>query len=95
VSPRFNPGDRVRVQPWHPPGHVRTPFYVCGLEGEVVAVAGRFPNPEALAYGRSGDPRPLYRVRFRQNEVWPDYDGPAADAVIVDIFEHWLEPAHG
>ena len=41
---------------------------------------------------RSGEPRqPLYRVRFLQQEVWPDYRGNAADAVEVEIFQHWLE----
>jgi nitrile hydratase len=37
--------------------------------------------------------RPLYRVRFRQADVWPDYAGPAEDCVEVEIYEHWLEPA--
>jgi hypothetical protein len=24
--------------------------------------------------------------------VWPDYDGPAADTLDIDIYEHWLQP---
>jgi nitrile hydratase len=55
-------------------------------------LAGIDPNPEHLAYGRLGHPPvPLYRVRFRQPELWPDYRGNAQDTVVVDIFEHWLE----
>ena len=37
--------------------------------------------------------RSLYRVRFRQADIWPDYAGPPADSVEVEIYEHWLEPA--
>jgi nitrile hydratase len=41
---------------------------------------------------RSGEPmQPLYRVRFRQQEVWPGYNGNAEDVVEVEIFQHWLE----
>lgn len=91
---RFKPGDAVRVRAACPPGHVRTPYFIRGKRGEVAEVAGRYPNPEELAYGRDGTPaRALYRVRFPQTEVWPDYRGPARDTAVVDIYEHWLEPA--
>ncbi|MFQ5985326.1 MAG: SH3-like domain-containing protein [Alphaproteobacteria bacterium] len=91
---RFAPGDRVRVHDRHPPGHVRAPFYIRGKSGVIERVCGAFRNPETLAYGGSGLPKqPLYRVRFPQNEVWPDYAGPAQDTVDVEIYQHWLEPA--
>ena len=35
--------------------------------------------------------RPLYRVRFLQREVWPDYAGRADDTIDIEIYEHWLE----
>jgi len=35
----------------------------------------------------------LYRVRFVQSDVWPDYRGPARDLIEMEVFEHWLEPA--
>ena len=51
-------------------------------------------NPEELAFGRNGLPAlPLYRVRFAQRAVWPDYAGSADDTVDIEIYEHWLEPA--
>jgi len=94
MSGRFAPGERVRVIRTNPPGHRRTPYYIRGKVGEIERVCGEFPNPEELAYGFEGLPRkPLYRVRFRQKEVWPDYSGPDADTVDVDIYEHWLRPA--
>jgi nitrile hydratase len=94
VTARFATGDRVVVRPGDSPGHIRTPYYVRGVVGVVERVCGPFPNPEELAYGRDGLPaRPLYRVRFRRADLWPDHGGPTADSVEVEVYEHWLEPA--
>ena len=93
TAPRFEPGNRVRVLPEDKPGHVRTPSYVRGKTGRVEAVLGEFRNPESLAYGGSGRPeRPLYKVSFRQADLWEDYPGSADDTLYMDIYEHWLEP---
>jgi nitrile hydratase subunit beta len=93
-SPRFAPGARVRVRHADPPGHLRTPWYVRGRTGEIERVCGAFANPEELAYNRAGLPRqPLYRVRFRLSELWPDYEGQAQDTLEVEIYQHWLESA--
>jgi nitrile hydratase len=89
---RFAVGDRVRVRRLFPPGHVRTPYYIRGKAGVVERVLDEFPNPELAAYGKAGPVQRLYRVRFRQNEVWTDYAGPESDTVDVEIYEHWLEP---
>ena len=84
----------MRVIDSHPPGHRRTPYYIRGKVGEIERVCGEFPNPEELAYGFDGLPKKtLYRVRFRQKDVWSDYSGPTEDTVDVDIFEHWLLPS--
>jgi len=92
VDARFSPGQKVKVMRAHPAGHVRTPFYIRGCVGEVERLCGAFPNPEQLAERRDGLPAvPLYRVRFRQNEVWPDYRGSDSDLLEVEIFQHWLE----
>ena len=89
---RFSPGDRVRVRRACPPGHVRTPFYIRGRSGIVERLCGAFGNPEELAQRRSGEPKqPLYRVRFRQRDLWPEYRGNPDDVVEVEIFQHWLE----
>ena len=87
----FSPGDKVRVIRTHPPGHRRTPYYVRGKTGMIERVCGEFPNPEELAYSFDGRPRKrLYRVRFHQKDVCPNYTGPHGDTVDVDIYEHWL-----
>jgi nitrile hydratase len=94
MSAAYTTGDRVRVRRSYPPGHVRTPFYIRGKTGVIERVLDAFPNPEEHAYGRSGlPPQRLYRVRFRQVEVWPDYRGAADDTVDIEIYQHWLEPA--
>jgi len=93
---RFRPGDRVRVVDAAPMGHVRTPTYCKGKSGVIERVCGAFPNPEELAMGRNGlPPRAMYRVRFRQTDVWPDYDGGRNDTIDIEIYDHWLTPAAG
>jgi hypothetical protein len=91
---RFAPGARVKVRFAEPPGHLRTPWYIRGQVGEIERLCGAFANPEELAYNRQGLPaQPLYRVRFRQKQVWPDYRGAAQDTIEIEIYQHWLEPA--
>lgn len=90
----FRCGDRVKVRRADVPGHIRTPWYIRGHTGVIERLCGAYPNPEELAYARSGVPaQPLYRVRFLQAQVWPDYAGSLADSIDVEIFQHWLEPA--
>ena len=88
----LEPGARVRVRDDYPvPGHIRTPVYVRGKEGVVIKLLGKFPNPESLALGRDGLPaKALYEVSFQQTELWPDYNGPETDTLVIDIYEHWL-----
>ena len=89
----FKVKDLVTVLPTHPPGHRRTPYYCRGKTGCIERVCGKYPNPEELAYGFSGYPlKWLYRVRFRQMDIWNEYVGPVSDTIDVDLYEHWLEP---
>jgi len=90
---RFAPGDAVRVWDAEKEGHVRTPDYTKGKPGRIAEVLGAFPNPEVLAYGGDGLPEmPLYKVGFRQADLWEGYGGPPEDTLFIDIYEHWLEP---
>ena len=36
---------------------------------------------------------PLYRVHFKQSDLWADYDGKPEDTLELEIYEHWLEAA--
>ena len=91
-------GDKVEVIDLGKPGHVRTPLYVRNKVGTIDYICGRFENPEERAYGRIGGERiPLYRVRLMQKDLWPDYDGPKDDSLVIEIYDHWLRPvtSHG
>ena len=92
VTYGFDLGQKVRVKTGDPPGHIRTPFYLRGKEGVIEERQGIYRNPEELAFAKPGLPKkPLYFVRFRQQDVWPGYSGPATDTLSADIYEHWLE----
>jgi len=91
---KFAVDDRVTVRVDAYQGHHRTPRYIQGKTGRIEAVHGEFRNPESLAYGGGGLPKqPLYLVSFRQDHVWEGYRAPAGDRLLLDIYEHWLEPA--
>ena len=89
----FAAGETVRVKDAWPessgPVHIRTPYYVRGIQGEVVRCLGEFPNPEDLAFGRPTERRPLYHVRFRKGAIWSE--AKPDDELQIEIFEHWLE----
>lgn len=88
---RFYVGDRVTVLELTKPGHIRTPHYVRHKQGEVVQFCGHFLNPEELSVGRTAGPVvPLYRVRFRMTDLWPDYSRHADDALFIEVYDHWL-----
>ena len=91
---RFLPGDRVRVRSTAVDTHHRTPAYVKGKTGKVQAMSGSFYDPEHRAYGDSGLPkRDLYLVAFKMEDLWgKNYPGPHADRLVLDIYEHWLDP---
>ena len=89
----FSPGETVRVLDNWPesrgPAHIRTPHYLRGHTGQVVRCLGAYPNPEDLAFARPASNRALYHVTFPMSALWPE--GRADDALVVEIYEHWLE----
>lgn len=92
----LKPGTPVVIRKQPPEAHCRTPFYLRGAKGEIAEVRGRFRDPSLLAFHKPGLPmRVLYRVQFKQQDVWPNYTGSPNDTVVADIFEHWIEPATG
>ena len=91
---RFAAGQQVTIARRFPPGHLRTPYYCRGKTGTIERVLPPFLNPEEEGYGLYDRPQiTLYRVRFRQHDLWSGYVGPQHDTVDIEIFEHWLEPA--
>eukprot|EP01052_Picozoa_sp_SAG31_P039444 SAG31_NODE_5474_length_2518_cov_544.966102_1_plen_320_part_00 len=68
--------------------------YFCAV-GVVERTCGSYNSPELLALGLPAVPQPLYRVRFRQADLWGGggYSGHPNDTVDVEIYEPWLAPA--
>ena len=93
IQNRFRRGDIVRVLHLGKIGHVRIPFYVRGKRGEIVHYCGSYLNPEDLATGVTSNPiKDLYRVKFKNLELWPD-DGQSLSFILtIEIYDHWLEP---
>lgn len=86
-------GTRVQVRRQPPEPHCRTPCYLRGRSGEISEVVGFYRDPSLLAFHKPGLPmRLLYRVRFRQADLWPEYQGNAQDSLYADLYGHWLEP---
>ncbi|HEY6681487.1 MAG TPA: nitrile hydratase subunit beta [Propionibacteriaceae bacterium] len=92
VSPRFAPGDRVRVRRIHPAGHTRCPRYVRGAVGVVERVQGTDLLPDRATYGLPTEPEPVYAVAFTSQELWGDSEEPPW-TVLLDLFDTYLEPA--
>lgn len=87
-------GTRVRVSARAHAGHHRTPRYLKGRSGTIVAIHARYRDPEGLAYHEDGLPkRLLVRVAFDPAALFTDYRGGAGDLLEADLFEHWLEVA--
>ncbi len=94
--PRYAMGQAVRVLELNKPGHIRTPYYIRHHTGRVIQFCGSFLNPEDLAVGNAGGRVvECYRVEFLQREVWSEYAGAPEDTIVIEIYEHWMEPAGG
>lgn len=92
-TPAFVVGARVRARLMNPAGHTRTPRYIRGRPGVVIASHG--PHVFADRHAATGEeaPQPLYTVRFAAADLWGA--DTTADAICVDCWESYLEPAAG
>ena len=90
LSPRFAPGDRIRVREWHPLGHTRAPRYVQGKRGTVARVDAPANLPDVEAHGGGQVQDPTYSIRFSARELWGD-GGADGEAIYVDLWEFYLE----
>lgn len=95
APPRFQTGDRVRVQTDSKPGHIRTPLYLLGKRGVVHQIQGISKNPEELAYFlQPVHQLYLYLVEFEMPEIWGELYPVAVqrDTLSAELYEHWLSP---
>jgi nitrile hydratase len=92
VAARFQVGQSVRTRNVNPVTHTRLPRYARGKSGVIERDRGVAAFPDTSVYGQGDKPQHVYSVRFSAPEVW----GPAAaaqDAVYIDMWEDYLEPA--
>ena len=88
--PRFRVGARVRAAVFDPDGHIRLPRYVRGHCGQIIDDHGIWPLPDAALRG-SPRSEPVYAVRFAARDLW----GQGSHAVVVDLWESYLQEAPG
>ncbi|HCG70797.1 MAG TPA: nitrile hydratase subunit beta [Gammaproteobacteria bacterium] len=89
---RFAAGDRVRVLPIHPAGHVRAPQFCRGHEGVILHRAPQFRFPDTSAHAGPHRKEHTYHVEFAAADLWPE-EGAANDTVVVDLWDSYLEGA--
>jgi nitrile hydratase len=92
VPARFKIGQRVRGRNYHPTTHTRMPGYTRGRVGYVARDRGVFALPDTEAYFLDPKPQHVYLIRFTARELWGD-GAAARDALYVDLWEDYLEPA--
>ncbi len=90
-GPRFKVGDLVRTKNQHPMGHTRLPRYARGKVGTIERYQGCFIFADSRAALKGDDPQPIYRVRFKHQELWGN-SYPYKDSLSLDIYEDYLEP---
>jgi len=89
---RFKVGDRVRVKDLPNLFYSRTQIYVRGVVGTIAACTYKDVTPEDEAFNRDGKLEQYYIVRFRQKDLWPEYQFEN-DTLQTESPERWLEPA--
>ena len=89
---RFKVGDRVRVKDMPNLFYTRTQMYVRGIVGTIAARTYQDVTPEDEAFNRDGKLEQYYIVRFKQKDLWPEYQFDN-DTLQTESPERWLEPA--
>jgi hypothetical protein len=92
VTDNFSIGDRVRVRLVDPAGHTRTPRYIRGRAGTVVATDADRLLPDDVVSGAEPPRRQtVYSVRFAAADLF----GSGEHSVTVDLWEAYLTPIRG
>jgi hypothetical protein len=89
---RFEKGQAVRTRNINPVHLTRLPRYARGHSGIIERDTGVFPFPDLIAQDLPDKPQHVYTVRFAARELWGDEAKPQ-DAVYIDLWEDYLEPA--
>lgn len=87
-TPKFSPGDTVKVTNKTPSGHTRCPRYLRRATGTIHDDHGTFTFPDENAHG-TPNAEPLYSVAFSASELWGDTES-SSHVVYVDLWESYL-----
>lgn len=91
---KFKMGDRVRIKDLPDLFYTRCQVYTRGATGTVTKLVYESPAPEDEAWDNTDKPEWFYSVKFRQQDLWPDYpDLYANDTLETEFSERWLEKA--
>lgn len=95
VTPRFAPGDAVRLRavPENVAvagGHTRMPAYAAGAVGRIERWHGHHVLPDSNAHRLGESPEPLYAVAIKAADIWAHPEHPQ-DEVILDLWDSYLE----
>jgi nitrile hydratase len=82
----------VRGRNNNPTTHTRMPRYTRGKTGVVERDRGVFPLPDSEHVSAEPTPQHVYLIRFTAHELWGE-DASAHDALYIDMWEDYLEPA--
>eukprot|EP01084_Bolivina_argentea_P145428 254904_1 len=73
--------------------HVRSPGYIVDQIGEILSNEGLFENDELKSLGINDTKVVIYRVRFKQRDLFPNKQFKnIEDTIDLEILSHWLEP---
>ena len=91
---KFKVAVRVRIKELPDLFDSRCQVYTRGALGTVAVVVYESPAPEDEAWDNTDKPEWFYSVKFRQKDLWSDYqDLYANDTVETEFSERWLEKA--
>jgi len=95
VTPRFAPGDVVRLRKMPENmmvngGHTRLPAYAAGAPGRILRLHGTHVLPDSNAHRLGEAAEPLYAVVLRAGDIWAHPEHPG-DEVILDLWDSYLE----
>jgi nitrile hydratase subunit beta len=92
ITPRFKPGDQIRVRNINPAGHTRMPRYIRGKVGKVEIDHGVFVFPDTLVAKHDKKPQHVYCVYFTAHELWGK-DASNKDGLMVDVWDDYMDLA--
>jgi nitrile hydratase len=87
-EPRFDPGQRVRLNRAVIEKYKRRPEYAEGADGVVEQVRGAYLPPTATD---EIEGEYLYSVRFRPRQIWGDDHPEKNGSVYIDVWEDALD----